>query len=153
MDHTIFRRDFPRLLARSRTGILYWCCLLLLCSAYLQGGIDKAWDFAGAQAEMRTFSIEPATPMAVLVIIGELGASFLILSGVARWAGAAYLAVFTFAANLVANRFWELTGMGRQMSENGFFEHLGLVGAMVLVASIDLAERKRNAAAARVRKA
>jgi uncharacterized membrane protein YphA (DoxX/SURF4 family) len=122
---------------RPRTGVIQWCCLLLLCSAYLQGGLEKAFDFPAALAEMRHFGMAPAAPLAVLTIAGELGASVLVLCGLLRWAGAAYLALFTLAANLVANRFWELSGMARAMSENGFFEHLGLAGAFLLVAWLD----------------
>jgi uncharacterized membrane protein YphA (DoxX/SURF4 family) len=121
-------------------GVIRWCCLLLLCSAYLQGGLEKAFDFPAALAEMRHFGMAPAAPLAVLTIAGELGASLLVLCGWKRWAGAAYLAVFTLAANLVANRFWELSGMARTMSENGFFEHLGLAGAFMLVALLDWQE-------------
>jgi uncharacterized membrane protein YphA (DoxX/SURF4 family) len=121
-----------------RTGAVEWCCLLLLCAAYLQGGLEKAWNFPAALAEMAHFGMTPARPLALITIIGELGASFLILSGIKRWAGALYLAVFTLAANMVANRFWELAGAARSMSENGFFEHLGLAGAFMLVAWLDL---------------
>lgn len=48
------------------------------------------------------------------------------------------LAGFTLMATFVANRFWEVTGMARFGLENSFFEHLGLVGAFVLVAWLDL---------------
>jgi uncharacterized membrane protein YphA (DoxX/SURF4 family) len=133
----------PAAQARPRTGVVQWCCLLLLCSAYLQGGLDKAFDFPAALAEMQHFGMAPAGPLAVLTIIGELGASLLILCGIQRWAGAAYLGLFTLAANMVANRFWELSGAARTMSENGFFEHLGLAGAFMLVAWIDIEERAR----------
>jgi len=123
---------------KRRTSIVYWCCLLLLCSAYLQGGLTKALDFQAALAEMRHFGLSPAGPLAVMTILGELGASLLILCGVWRWAGALYLALFTLAANFVANRFWELAGPARTMAENGFFEHLGLAAAFFIVAWIDL---------------
>lgn len=126
--------------------VFHWCCLLLLCAAYLQGGLEKAFDFPAAVAEMRHFGLAPAAPLAGLTIAGELGASLLVLSGVMRWAGAAWLAVFTLAANLVANRFWELTGMARTMAENGFFEHLGLAGAFFLVAWLDWQGRRRPGA-------
>lgn len=130
------------LFTRSRTGLLHWCCLLLLCAAYLQGGLVKTWNFPGALAEMQALGIVPAKPMALLVILGELGASLLVLSGFARWAGAAWLAVFTLAANMVANRFWEVSVAARMMVENGFFEHLGLAGAFLLVALTDLEARR-----------
>lgn len=69
----------------------------------------------------------------------------MILWGVMRWAGAAYLALFTFAANLLANRFWEREGAARAMLANGFFEHLGLVGAFLFVAWFDLQARQGQA--------
>jgi uncharacterized membrane protein YphA (DoxX/SURF4 family) len=131
----------PTSRAQSSTRFLYWCLLLLLCSAYLQGGVEKALDFPAAVAEMRHFGLEPAAPMALLVILGETGAALMVLAGRGRRAGAAYLALFTLAANFIANRFWELEGPARQMAENGFFEHLGLAGAFLIVALLDLQAR------------
>lgn len=130
--------------AASGTGLAVRLCLLLLCAAYLQGGIEKALDFPGAMAEMRHFGLAPAGPLALAVIVGELGASVLVVGGWWRWAGALYLAGFTLMANLVAHRFWEVEGPARRMVENGFFEHLGLAGAFLLVAWLDL--RARGAA-------
>jgi uncharacterized membrane protein YphA (DoxX/SURF4 family) len=119
------------------SGVVSRLCLLLLCSAYLQGGMDKALDFQGAVAEMQHFGLAPAMPFALLTIIGELGASILVISGVKRWLGAAYLGLFTLMATMLANRFWELAGPARMALENGFFEHLGLAGAFFLVAWLD----------------
>lgn len=127
-----------RLRALAGAPAVRWLCLLLLCAAYLQGGFNKLSDFAGAVGEMRHFGLAPAWPLAALVIAGELGASALVLSGFYRWLGAGYLALFTLAATLVANRFWEMAGMERFMAANGFFEHLGLAGAFLLVAWHDL---------------
>lgn len=112
--------------------------LLLICAAYLQGGINKLLDFPSAIGEMRHFGLSPAGPMAALVIAGELGASLMILSGYYRWLGAGYLAAFTLVATLVANRYWEITGPERFMAANGFYEHLGLAGAFLLVAWHDI---------------
>lgn len=123
--------------AVSASSLITRVCLLLLCSAYLQGGLDKAFDFSGAVAEMAHFGLAPAMPFALLTIVGEIGASVLVVSGIKRWLGAAYLGVFTLAATLLANRFWELSGAARIGLENGFFEHLGLAGAFFLVAWID----------------
>lgn len=123
--------------------LLHWLCLLMLCAAYLQGGLTKLSGFEGAVAEMRHFGLAPAAPLAMLVIAGELGASLLVLTGRARWLGAAALALFTLAATLVANRYWEMQGMERFMAANAFYEHLGLAGAFVLVACQDLDRRQR----------
>ena len=115
-----------------------WVCLLLLCSAYLQGGINKLTDFNAAIGEMEHFGLSPAAPLAALVIGLELGASLLILSGFYRWLGAGFLGIFTLMATFVANRFWEMAGMERFVAANSFFEHLGLTGAFLLVAWLDL---------------
>ncbi len=119
-----------------------WLALLALCSAYLQGGIDKAIDFAGAIAEMQHFGLAPAAPLAALTIAVEIGAAAMVLAGIQRWLGALALAGFTLSATFVANRFWEMAPPARFMAENGFFEHLGLVGGFVLVAWHDLVERR-----------
>ncbi|WP_156087770.1 MULTISPECIES: DoxX family protein [unclassified Lysobacter] len=113
--------------------------LLLICAAYLQGGLTKAWNFAGAIAEMQHFGLQPAAPMAALVIVVELGAALLIISGYRRWLGALVLAAFTVAATFVANRYWAAPAAEQAMLANAFFEHLGLAGAFVLIAWHDLA--------------
>jgi uncharacterized membrane protein YphA (DoxX/SURF4 family) len=121
---------------------LCWAALLLLCAAYLQGGLNKALDFGSAIAEMNHFGVSPAAPMAVAVIVLELGASALVLTGFHRWLGALALGAFTLFATFVALRFWQMpVGQERFMAANSFFEHLGLVGGFVLVAWHDLKER------------
>lgn len=121
--------------------VVRWLALLALCAPYLQGGLVKTFDFAGAVAEMRHFGLEPEVPIALATIAVELGASILILTGIRRWAGALALAGFTTCATLVANRFWELAPPERFVAANAFFEHIGLIGGFVLVAWHDLHKR------------
>jgi uncharacterized membrane protein YphA (DoxX/SURF4 family) len=128
-------------LAASR--MVQWVALLGLTAAYLQGGLVKALDFPGAVAEMTHFGLNPAAPFALAVIVLELGASALILSGFYRWVGALALAIFTLMATFLANRFWEMAPPDRFMNANAFFEHLGLAGAFLLVAFSGLADRSR----------
>ena len=118
-----------------------WLALLALCAAYLQGGLTKAFNLAGAVAELQHFGLPPAAPLVVLTIVVEIGASLLILTGIKRWAGALVLAGFTLFATFVANRFWEMAAPERFMAENAFFEHIGLIGGFVLVAWHDLKQR------------
>ena len=113
--------------------------LLALCAAYIQGPLTKISDFNGALAEMDHFGLHPAAFFAVAVIAFELTASAMVISGFLRWAGALALAGFTLLATLIALRFWEMApGMDRMMATNAFFEHLGLAGAFIVVAAIDL---------------
>ena len=120
---------------------LRWFALLMLCAAYLQGGVVKLADFAGAQAEMAHFGLPQWFAAGVIAL--ELGASAMILTGVRRWMGAIALAGFTLLATLIALRFWQLpVGPERFMAANAFFEHIGLAGGFVLVALHDLGSRK-----------
>ena len=123
-----------------------WIALLCLCAAYIQGGLFKLMDFDGAMGEMQHFGIAPAGLFAALTIVVEIGAPILILAGIWRWAGALLLAGFTVFATLLANRFWEMSGQERFMTTNAFFEHIGLIGAFVLVAWMDLRERRARTA-------
>lgn len=114
-----------------------------LCAAYVQGGLVKLWDFPGAVAEMAHFGLAPAALFAVLVIVLELTASAMILTGWLRWLGAVALAAFTLLATAIALRFWELPpGPPRAMMTNAFFEHLGLAGGLLLAAWLDLQEKR-----------
>ncbi|CAI0724721.1 Inner membrane protein yphA [Serratia entomophila] len=133
------------LLARLNVPAVRWLLLLAVCAAYLQGGLVKALDFDGAVAEMVHFGLRPAPLFAALVTALELGASALILSGFRRWLGAFALAGFTLAATLMANPFWLLDGAERAGAMNGFFEHIGLAGALLLVGVNDLKERAHGA--------
>lgn len=117
---------------------IYRLGLLLLCSAYLQGGINKALDFSAAVAEMQHFGLAPAAPLALATIALEIVASLMVISGVWRWLAALGLAGFTLCATFLANAFWTVGAAERFAVENAFFEHLGLVGAFVLVAWVDL---------------
>ena len=76
-------------------------------------------------------------------------ASALILAGYYRLLAALILAAFTLIASFVANRFWEIPMPDRLTVENGFFEHLGLVGGFVLVAWYDLRAQARFKSAAK----
>ncbi len=116
-----------------------WVGLLGLCAAYLQGGIDKAMDFNLAIEEMKHFGLSPAGPLAVVVLVLEIGGSIMILAGFYRWLAAGALGGFTLIATFVASRYWDLPpSPERFMTENSFFEHLGLVGGFLLVAWHDL---------------
>jgi uncharacterized membrane protein YphA (DoxX/SURF4 family) len=120
------------------TPALHWIALLCLCSAYLQGGLTKAFDFRAALDEMKRFGLKPAAPLAIVAIVMEIGASGLVLSGFFRWLGALMLGGFTLCATFVANRFWNAPLPKRYATENTFFEHLGLVGGFILIAWYDL---------------
>jgi uncharacterized membrane protein YphA (DoxX/SURF4 family) len=108
---------------------------LLLVSAYLVGAFVKLSDWQGAVAEQAHFGLTPPALWAALTIAVELVGPALILSGRLVWLGAGMLGVFTLLAAILANAFWAMSaGPERFAATNAFFEHMGLVGAFVLVA-------------------
>jgi uncharacterized membrane protein YphA (DoxX/SURF4 family) len=112
--------------------------LVVLCGAFIQGGLVKLADFAAAEAEMVHFGVPFPTLSATAAIVTELVAPVLIVLGLFRGLACLWLAGFTLFATLVANRFWELpAGPDRFVSAAGLFEHLGLVAAFCLVALFD----------------
>ena len=141
VDLSADRAGIARLAA---SPAIHWIALLGLCAAYLQGALTKAFDFPSAIAEMQHFGLVPAEPFAILVIVFELGACALILSGIYRWLGALALSGFTLMATFLALRFWEMQPPARTMAANAFFEHLGLAGGFLLVAWSDFALRRQT---------
>jgi uncharacterized membrane protein YphA (DoxX/SURF4 family) len=114
---------------------------LALVSSYLIGGLTKVSSFPSAVAEQAHFGLHPPAAWAVMAIIIELGASAMVLLNRFVWLSAGGLGVLTAVAMLVANDFWTMEGHARFMALNSFFEHLGLIAALVL-ATI-LAQRHR----------
>jgi uncharacterized membrane protein YphA (DoxX/SURF4 family) len=133
------KSDTPRWVAT----VLSWSLLaaaarIALVSAFLIGGVQKAVDFPGAVAEQAHFGLQPAWLWATAAIIVELGGSVLVILGRWVWLGAGGLGVLTAVAMVTANDFWAMTGHDRFMATNAFFEHLGLIGGLVLVSMLSL---------------
>jgi uncharacterized membrane protein YphA (DoxX/SURF4 family) len=105
---------------------------LALVSAYLIGGVAKALDFDGAVAEQAHFGLQPAALWAALAIAVEIAGSLCVVLGRFTWLGAGSLGMLTLVAMTVANDFWNRTGAEHFMALNSFFEHLGLIAALVL---------------------
>src|SRR5262249_5293386 len=127
--------DTPRWVAAIMSWPLLWpLARLALVSAYLIGGFTKLFDLAGAVAEQEHFGLHPGWLWASLAILVELAGSALVVAGRWVWLGAGGLGVLTAVAMLTANNFWALTGHDRFMALNAFFEHLGLIAGLVIVA-------------------
>ncbi|QBR02019.1 DoxX family protein [Paraburkholderia pallida] len=105
---------------------------LALVSAWLIGGIDKALHFDQAIAEQAHFGLHPPALWAAFAVAVEIGGSLCVVFRRFTWIGAGGLGVLTVVAMLVANDFWNHTGAARFMALNSFFEHLGLIAALVL---------------------
>lgn len=103
-----------------------------LVSAYVIGGVIKLANFHGAVLEQAHFGLHPGWLWAALAIIVELGGSACVISNRFVWLGAGGLGALTAVADFDANDFWNMTGDAHFFALNGFFEHLGLIAALVM---------------------
>lgn len=107
-----------------------------LVSAYLIGGVAKLANFHAAVLEQEHFGLQPGWLWAVLAIVVELGGSACVIANRFLWLGAGGLGALTAIAMLVANDFWNMTGDAHFFALNAFFEHLGLIAALVMATYI-----------------
>jgi uncharacterized membrane protein YphA (DoxX/SURF4 family) len=135
--------DTPRWISAVLTSpVLLRLARVALVSAFLIGGFQKLADFPAAIAEQAHFGLQPAWLWAVAAIVVELGGSALVIAGRWVWLGAGGLGVLTTVSMLVANNFWAQTGHDRFIATNAFFEHLGLIAGLVLIAALSLYEQR-----------
>jgi uncharacterized membrane protein YphA (DoxX/SURF4 family) len=114
--------------------VLAWLGMLGLCAAYLQGGLDKLFGPAAAIAETAALHVPMPALATAATVVTELAGSLMVLAGWHRRLGALWLAAFTAVANMLANAWWSVpAGPLRTAMENGFFEHIGLIGGFVLI--------------------
>ncbi|AIO41402.1 DoxX family protein [Burkholderia territorii] len=117
---------------------------LALVSAYLLGGVAKALDFNGAVAEQAHFGLHPAALWAALAIAVEIAGSLCVVFRRFTWLGAGSLGMLTLVAMIVANDFWNRSGVDHFIALNSFFEHLGLIAALVLATVLDDARQSAD---------
>lgn len=112
---------------------LYYVGTVLLTFIFWASGLAKLFDFGQAQAEMRQFGLHPAAVYAAATIIVQLGGSLLVIfSKRYAWLGAGALAVFTLLTIPIAHRFWEMEGPIAFLEQMFVFEHITVVGGLVL---------------------
>lgn len=115
-----------------------WLARLMLVSAYLLGGIMKLANWSAAVSEQAHFGMYPAVVWASVTIAVELLGPMLILSGRLVWLGTGMLGVLTLVASFTANAFWAMpAGHERFVATNSFFEHIGLIGGLILLAILE----------------
>jgi uncharacterized membrane protein YphA (DoxX/SURF4 family) len=121
---------------------------LCLTALFLLAAAVELLDFPAAAATQAHFGLHPGWAWAIVTITVQLVGSAIIVSGRHVWLGAGILGGFTAATEFVAHRFWELSGLAEFQARNEFFEHIGLVGGLVMVALL-AEERNRRIETAR----
>lgn len=116
-----------------RARWLYHVGAVVLTFMFWGSGLSKLMDFNMAKGEMAHFGLNPPALFAVLTIIVQLGGSLLLIIGSRfAWLGAGALAVFTLLTIPVAHRFWELQGDIAFLEKMFVFEHITVVGGLIL---------------------
>jgi transmembrane protein len=117
---------------------------VLLTFPFWGSGLDKLINFQGGVAEMAMFGLQPAPAFNIAVLTTQLVGSALVISGRYSWLGAGMLGVFTALTIPIVHRFWMLDGEHAIVAFHTATEHVGMIGALVLVAI--LGQRQRRSA-------
>ena len=107
---------------------------IALTGPFIVGAAMKLSDLSAAVVEQEQVGLHPGLPWALLTIAVEIIGPLLIISGRFVWFGAGMLGIFTGLANLLVNRFWDMSGAARFAATNGFFEHIALIAGFILAA-------------------
>ena len=115
---------------------------ILLTFPFWGSGLAKLIDFQGGVAEMAMFGLNPPVAFNILVLLTQLVGSALVIANRWTWLGAGALGVFTALTIPVVHHFWSLEGERAVVAFHTATEHVGMIGALVLVAV--LSERMRR---------
>lgn len=110
--------------------------IYLLTVVFFYSGLDKALHFSMAQAEFDAIGLQPSALLVVATIVTQLAGAILLCTRRFALYGALLLAGFTAFATLIAHRFWNAPATAYAAELNAFLEHLGLIGAFLLIAHL-----------------
>jgi uncharacterized membrane protein YphA (DoxX/SURF4 family) len=107
----------------------------LLALPFGISAFGKVLDFPSAVAEQAHFGLPFPAALAGLTVAVQAGGAALLFWNRFAWLGAGLLAGFTFAATMVAHRYWtEADPVARFHAFNTFWEHAAIAGGLILTA-------------------
>lgn len=114
----------------------------VLTLPYWWSGIAKLTNLKGARAEASDLGLKPAALVVTATIGVQLGGSLALILGRVGWFAAGALGVFTALATLIAHPYWTIADpIERFHAQNTFLEHIGLIGGLMLAATVVDKER------------
>ncbi|MFM2279125.1 MAG: hypothetical protein RLZZ444_1356 [Pseudomonadota bacterium] len=122
----------------------------VLTFMFWSSGLAKLIDFPTAMAEMQRFGLAPAAPVAILVIIVQLGGSALVIHGRHAWLGAGALGIFTALTIPIAHAFWTMSGEMAFLEMMFVFEHISVIGGLMVAAALCAPHRISSASTSSV---
>jgi transmembrane protein len=106
---------------------------ILVTFMFWWAGIGFLVDFPGAVQMMSTYGLEPAGPIAALLVFVLLVGSALVIDGRLAWFGAGMLGVFTLGTIPIIHDFWTMTGAAATEARLESEEHMSVIGGLILV--------------------
>jgi uncharacterized membrane protein YphA (DoxX/SURF4 family) len=95
--------------------------------------VQQAFALAGWYQEVADFGLPWPYLLGTGTIAVQLAGGLAVISGMGAAYGAAMLAAFTVAATLLGHRVWPLHGDAAKRELTTSFEHLAIVGGLILV--------------------
>lgn len=124
-----------RISACLQSSWLFYAGVVVVTYMFWWSGLTKLWDFAGTQAEMAHFGLNPPWFFALATIAVQLaGSALVVFGGRYAWLGAAALALFTLATIPLAHDFWNMQGQAAFVEKLWAQEHVSIVGGLILAA-------------------
>jgi transmembrane protein len=131
------------------SGAFLFLARVLLAATFLIPGIMQPLQFQGTVGEFAHFSLNPAPAYVVLSFVTLLiGSALVILGGRLTWLGAGALGVYTGLTVLIVHHFWTMTGADQLNEMRTTFEHISLIGGLMVVAVLEHRRASATAAAA-----
>lgn len=113
---------------------LWFLARLMLIVIFISSGLAKLIDFDGGIAEMRAAGLEPPVVYNILSVIVLLSGTVLILADRLVWLAAVLLTGFMAGTILVVHTFWRETAEGQMISLYFAFEHITVIGGLIITA-------------------
>ncbi|KAF1042908.1 MAG: Inner membrane protein YphA [Herbaspirillum frisingense] len=110
---------------------------VLLASLFVISGIFKIIGFAGTVGYFTSLGLPVPTVAVLVTILVEVGGGLLLMTGRGVKPVALVIALFTVGATLSAHNFWALDGAAMQAQLTHFLKNVSIIGALLLVSSID----------------
>jgi len=108
---------------------------ILLVITFVMPGIMQIVQFQGSVGEFGQIGLHPAAAyVAASAVTLLIGSVLVILGGRLTWLGAGALGVYTGLTIFIVHHFWTMTGADQLNEMRTAFEHISLIGGLMVVA-------------------
>jgi putative oxidoreductase len=106
---------------------------ILLSLIFVLSGISKLGAIAATSAHMAQYGIPYANDLVWGAVVLELGGGILLIVGFLTRLVAAAFFFYTLTLAVIFHAYWTMTGAQAHSQHTDFFQHLAIMGGMLLV--------------------